>query len=276
MGQCVYCGENAGWFKKFHQACLEKHDRASAQLREVVVSAAKTSEGISSLEKKIREIATAGLLDKDKTKQIVIGGWKEAVEYMLDDHLLSKEEENRLTMLKEKLNLPVSDLNNDGTYNRMVMGAVLYELMEGKIPSRLDVSGQVPFNLKKNESLIWLFKNTPYYEEKTRRSYEGGYNGVSIRIMKGVYYRTGGFKGNPVETTSLEQIDTGLAGFTNEHIYFAGERKSFRVHYQKIVSYHPYSDGIKIMRDAASAKPQIFATGEGWFVYNLVTNLSRL
>jgi len=36
----------------------------------------------------------------------------------------------------------------------------------------------------------------------------------------------------------------------------------------------PYSDGIGIHRDAASAKPQIFVTGDGWFTYNLVVNLA--
>jgi hypothetical protein len=30
------------------------------------------------------------------------------------------------------------------------------------------------------------------------------------------------------------------------------------------------------MRDAANAKPQFFITGDGWFTYNLVTNLSQL
>lgn len=31
-----------------------------------------------------------------------------------------------------------------------------------------------------------------------------------------------------------------------------------------------------LMRDAASAKPQIFITGDGWFTYNLVTNLAQI
>ena len=28
------------------------------------------------------------------------------------------------------------------------------------------------------------------------------------------------------------------------------------------------------MRDAQTAKPQSFRTGDGWFVYNLVTNMA--
>ena len=29
------------------------------------------------------------------------------------------------------------------------------------------------------------------------------------------------------------------------------------------------------MRDAQTAKPQTFRTGDGWFPYNLVTNLAQ-
>jgi len=60
-----------------------------------------------------------------------------------------------------------------------------------------------------------------------------------------------------------------------EHLLRRPE-KSVRLPYAKIVSFEPFSDGIGVMRDAATAKPQIFVTGDGWFTYNLVTNLSQI
>ena len=39
--------------------------------------------------------------------------------------------------------------------------------------------------------------------------------------------------------------------------------------------FHPYTDGFGIMRDAQTAKPQAFRTGDGWFPYNLATNLAQ-
>jgi hypothetical protein len=71
-------------------------------------------------------------------------------------------------------------------------------------------------------------------------------------------------------------VDTGIAVITAKNIYFCGPAKSFRVAYKKIVSFQPFSDGFGITRDAISAKPQIFVTGDGWFAYNLVTNLAKL
>jgi hypothetical protein len=48
------------------------------------------------------------------------------------------------------------------------------------------------------------------------------------------------------------------------------------VPYNKIVSFLPFDDGIGIVRDAQTAKPQIFKTGDGWFTYNLLVNLAQM
>ena len=47
---------------------------------------------------------------------------------------------------------------------------------------------------------------------------------MSFRIMKGVYYRTGGFKGYPVETTIIQKMGTGSVCFTD---------KTYILHHQK-------------------------------------------
>ena len=67
----------------------------------------------------------------------------------------------------------------------------------------------------------------------------------------------------------------GLLGFTTKHLYYPGARKKFRVRYDRIVSFAPYDDGFGIMRDAQTAKPQTFRTGDGWFPYNLAANLAQ-
>ena len=72
------------------------------------------------------------------------------------------------------------------------------------------------------------------------------------------------------------QADTGMPGLTTKHIYFAGRRKPFRVRYHRIVSFEPFSDRSGIMRDAQTAKPQTFQTGDGWFAYNLAVNLAQM
>ena len=99
---------------------------------------------------------------------------------------------------------------------------------------------------------------------------------MSIRIARGVYYRTGGFRDHPVETTVNEHKPTGVLALTTKHVYFANPEKSFRIPCAKIVAFTPYSNGIGLQRDAQSAKPQTFVLGDGWLVYNLAVNLSSL
>ena len=53
-------------------------------------------------------------------------------------------------------------------------------------------------------------------------------------------------------------------------------KKKFRVRYDKIVDFEPFSDDFGLMRDAQTAKPQSFRTGDGWFAYNLAVNLAQM
>ena len=70
--------------------------------------------------------------------------------------------------------------------------------------------------------------------------------------------------------------DTELLGFTTKHIYSSSPRRKFRIRYDRIVDFEPFSDGLGIMRNAQTAKTQSFRTGDGWFAYNLAVNLAQM
>ena len=93
---------------------------------------------------------------------------------------------------------------------------------------------------------------------------------------RGLCYRPSAFWNRPIEWEETVHAGTGLLGLTTKHIYFGGSRKRFRVRYDRIVAFDPYEDGFGIMRDAQTAKPQTFRTGDGWFPYNLAANLAQL
>ena len=89
-------------------------------------------------------------------------------------------------------------------------------------------------------------------------------------------YQPRTFRSRSVEWEETVHQDTGLLGFTTKHVYFSGTKKKFRVRFDKIVDFEPFSDGFEIMRDAQTAKPQAFKTGDGWFAYNLAVNLAQM
>jgi len=147
--------------------------------------------------------------------------------------------------------------------------------MNGVIPKRMGFDRSPRLNFQRNEQVVWTFEGIDYLEDRTRRQYVGASSGVSIRVMKGIYYHVGGFKGQAIDRTERVHLDTGLVAVTTKQIYFAGAERAFRVPYAKIVSFEPFTNGLGIIRDGVSAKPQIFVTHDGWFTYNLVSNLAR-
>jgi hypothetical protein len=283
MGNCKYCGKPAGLFRGKHEECEQKYLQRQRLIEDgkqrivgEVMSAIKSPESFDVVQQKISQIEESSFVPPSDRPFLLVKGWEACVEQFLEDGILDENEEKRLIEFKNRFALSQNDLDKGGAYTRVTKAAVLRDVLNGILPKRVSIEGNLPINLQKSEQIVWVFPNSRYLEDKTRRQYVGGYQGVSLRIMKGVYYRVGAFKGHPVEHTERVHIDTGIVVTTNKHIYFAGPRKSFRIPYSKIVSFEPYSDGIGVMRDAATAKPQIFVTGDGWFIYNLVTNLSRL
>lgn len=276
MGDCKYCGKPAGLLRSAHKECKAKNESGKTEIMSLIKKAAHDASFVSSLKSTAEVVAQKHFIRTSDIPSVVINGWERAVEAAFEDGVLTKEEESNLVDIQNHFELDQKDLDKNGAFSKVVKGVVLRELLNGTIPEKVTVKGNLPFNLQKDEKLIWIFQGVQYYEQKTRRHYEGGSRGVSIRVAKGVYFRTSGFSAHPVETTETIHIDTGILAATSKHLYFAGGAKSFRVPYKKIVSFEPYSDGIGIQRDATTAKPQTFITGDGWFTYNLAMNIAQL
>lgn len=283
MGNCKYCGKPAGFFRGKHDECEEQHQQRERvieggrkRIAVEVCRAIKGSENFDSLEQRITEIERSSFVPPTERKTLLAEGWENSVDQFLEDGILETTEEIRLVEFKERFALSQSDLDKNGVLTKTTKAAVLRDVLNGVIPKRVSVDGNLPINLQKGEQIIWAFPNSKYVEDKTRRQFVGSSQGVSVRVMKGVYYRVGAFKGQAVEHTERVHIDSGLVVVTNKNVYFAGPRKSVRIPYSKIVSFEPFSDGIGIMRDTATAKPQIFVTGDGWFTYNLIRNLAQI
>jgi hypothetical protein len=275
MGKCDLCGQDAGILRKRHKECEDAYNAGRAESVALVAKTALLSAEVPSLPRHLSEIAQRSFIKPAEQRALLVEGWRKAVDTALEDDILTAEEEASLVKFAQELSLTQQDLDTTGAWSRVVRAAVIRDILEGRLPERMTYAGELPFNFQKGESLVWVFPSATYYEQRVRTHYEGGYQGVSFRVAKGVYYRVGGFKGHPVSTTTMVNLGQGTLGITDKHIYFAGPSKSFRVKYDKIVSFNAYSDGIGIQRDAQTAKPQVFITGDGWFTYNLVTNLAK-
>jgi hypothetical protein len=251
------------------------HEAGKTETMALVAQVATASSDPQTLLTKLMEIRHRSFLSEADQFPLLIKGWEDAVDSALEDGILSEQEERSLVAIANALSLENEDLSHTEAWDRVVKAGTLRDVLQGRLPERITVVNGLPFNMQKGETIVWAFNNVAYYEQRTFTRYEGGSHGVSVRVAKGLYYRVGSFRGQPVKRDQMVALGTGLLGVTDRHLYFVGQSKTFRVKYDKIVSFTPYSDGIGIMRDAQTAKPQVFVTGDGWFTYNLITNLAQ-
>jgi hypothetical protein len=274
-----YCGQPAGFFSQQHKECRKRHDEGARLIQSMISqSSSSTSALIDNLPAEISRVSAYALVSDEERNALVVSAWAQAVERALEDGILSETEESNLNRVANRLSLTQQTLDRTGAFTRVAKAGALRDLLNGSVPDRFRVEGDISINLKKGEHLVWLFNNVEYLEDKKHRSYVGRSTGVSMRIMKGFYYRTSEFRGHPVERTERARVDKGTMYVTDQGIYFVGVEtgKSLRIPYSKIVAFLPFSDAVGVVRDTASAVPQIFVTADGWFTYNLVTNLARL
>ena len=282
MGNCIYCGKSAGLFKSKHAECEDREKRRLivltelvSRIEEAVVGAIQEPSEAAKLREIIQEGGKSGLLTQESAREAIIEGWSKSVEKCLEDGIIDEEEERRLVVFKNGFQFTEEELNKKGAHTRLVQAIVIRDVLNGIIPQRMELTEALPVNLQKGEKVVWVFAGCDYLEDRTKREYVGGSRGASVRVMKGVYYRVGAFKGSTVASTERVHVDSGTVVITDKNIYFSGSSKSLRIPYDKIVSFLPFDDGVGVIRDTQTAKPQIFSTGAGWFTYNLVTNLAQ-
>ncbi len=254
-------------------------DAVRRRIEHVGVRVALANTDDSSGLEAFQAMLAASILRSPTQAMVPVNVFTLAVEQALNDGLLPVEEEDALMRWVNHFDISDELNNRENALMRMSKAATLRRSIDGDY---MDLVGaartqghSIPFNLMKSETLVWLEQGVKYHQTKTRREFRGSSQGLSIKVTKGVYYRPSSFKGRSVSYEETVHADTGLLGVTTKHLYFHGERERFRVRYDRIVSFEPYSDGIGIMRDNQRAKPESFSTGDGWFICNLVTNLAR-
>ncbi len=335
MGNCSFCGREAGIFRGKHKECEAANIAGWREMVELAAQAVNVGSDVdvTALHASLGAIAWRSFVEKQGISSAIAQGWRETVYASLENGILTQEQEAGLRALCDRLALAVYDTDVDplsrleegdqdfavesarrlsqtdwflgldmegqthalhetlgplmdgvdydafANYNALAQldkAAVIRGVIEGTIPNRFKDGDDLPINLQKSEKLVWVFNGVDYCELKTRRERRGGSHGVSIRIARGLYYSPRQFRSQTHEWDETVHVGTGLLAITSKHIYFHGGTKSFRIPYSKIVSFEQFSDGFGVMRDTQTAKPQSFRTGDGWFVYNLVTNLAKL
>lgn len=187
---------------------------------------------------------------------------------------ISLDVQDYIKLLEESFSLDEDGTNCSNNHLEYVKKLIVQDILNGKTPNHISLSS--PINMQAGEIPIWPFMNVVCYEEVTKRAMVGASRGINIRIAKGIYYKVGAFKGEPLVTSSLQAKYTGSLILTNKNVYFYSVEKVIRFPYGKIISFIPFKDAIGIQPDRTNAKPVYFKELDGNFAFKIVSNINKL
>lgn len=274
MGTCKYCGQSAGLFHSKHAECHQRHLNGIACIKSILASCFQLKDDFYLHQNEINRICRESHISSEVCHNVYCESFDSAIEQYLNDGIIDQTEERSVARFMQFTRLSQTALNANKSLEKVVQSKVLQELLNGQVPQpRITISGNFPFLLNKNENMIWLFRDVTLLMQKVRRETVGRTHGMSMRVCKGVYYRTGGFRGHPIETTYMQRIGTGSVCITDKNLYFHCPEKSLKIPFSKILSLDPYSNGLGIQKDGANEKPMFFENLNSWFCYNVISNL---
>lgn len=198
----------------------------------------------------------------------------QAAENYMKDGLLTDDEEKRIDDYIYMLGLSTSNLPakyQGSEISRIEQSKMLKQLQKGVIPQ---TNIAAPILLGRDETVLWCYDGVTMWQEKIKKEFVGGHSGFTFRIVKGVNYRTGSFKGHPVEHSYMDNAGTGSLYITNKHIIFHSTERSIKIPYKKIIGLNPYQDGMGVQQDGANAKKLVFQGFDCSFVMNIMSFVS--
>jgi hypothetical protein len=270
MGNCIYCEQPVGFLSKQHKDCRERHDQAAREIPQFFVKALRSPIEPARFRTMIEQISHNNFVTESEHRQLVFNGLRRMVNSAFADRLLTEEEEQRITVFCNTFDVAANELGDPKM--RLAKAQILRRLDEGKFPEKIRVDG-LPINLEHNETAVWLFKNVNYYTMRERTEYVATSHGIPIRLLRGIYYRVGAFKGEPIKTENLAEDGQGALLLTSHNAYFWSPKKVIQLPIKEIVSLYPHSDGIQIIRDIEYSGPQIFKVDDPLFACDAISRL---
>ena len=238
----------------------------------VLMSYFAQGEPMQKVEKRAQMVAGLLPLSPSMKEDAGLHVLNKAAQKFLGNGLISSSEQAQLDEFTNALRLPVNNLPaqyRGSDIEKIQQAGILSRLQNGSMPPFRPTN--LPIMLSRGEGVIWTYENVTMLQEKITREWVGRHNGLTFRVVKGVYWRTGGTKGRPVEKSTMETVGVGTLILTNKNICFHSATRSIKIPYKKLAGMTPYSDGIEIHQEGAKAQRQVFQGFDSWFMMNLLS-----
>ena len=179
--------------------------------------------------------------------------WREAVETVLADDIVTQLEEDRLRSLGRLIGVdpPALVALAPDLAGRLAVARI----NDGRLPQVA-----VPKILLKRGETAHLEIPAGLMKEVSDRDTRAARSGMSFKVAKGARFSTGGYRGHSVVVGSV--ADQGTLTITSTRAVFLGPVKTMELLYAKLVSVNVFKDGIQFEMSNRQSAP-LFRVPDG-------------
>ena len=271
MGLCKYCQKEAGFLKNKHPECEHAFNTGLSEIKKLPAKYKEQGLPFDGIISEAGSIGSKHYINSDKSKLALTESVKELIDTLFCEEIISSGNEQLL----RSINSLFPDIDFSELRLRIAKESMIRELLEGNIPSRVRLEGEIPFNLMKDEKVVYIFKNT-FSLRATEIIDYSFINSIKI-IGKGFYLGKSKFTFYINEDIKMSKY--GDLWVTDKNLYFydgntRGTKE--RYSYNDIYFIAPYSNGFIVSNNSNYKTAFITTKDVGWFVYNLSNNLILL
>jgi len=267
----IFCHKKGKTFENAWKTPVADLKHIKGHLVKEIVDSYNTNKDVEYIK---QELNTYNAKERETT---IIYAFKQITKLILERGMLTEKEAKFLVNYFCQFGIPYEALQKQVEYINISKLVVINKVLSGEIPENIaPLPAGVHINFEKDERIVVTLEDAIYEEIVEITKYRGNSNGATIKVAKGVYLHSGNSAKTPVTSQEIQKKGKGILCVTNKNIYFISETKSIKLSYEKIINYTEYSDGIKLDTTGNRQRPIIIRNIDGWFIYNIVTNIHLL
>ncbi len=275
MGRCIFCDRPAGFLRRRHAECQERHTRALEIIPELFSKALHSSLPATRFGELLKDAAGASFIKPRDLGSICIGGMSRMIDAVLEERLLTQTEEERIAEIRDALGSSITDVTD--LSEKLIKIGMLRELNNGELPDRVTVVGPMPIELKRHERVIWIFNEVISFRRRTPPASPPAGTGIAFPATeKDLYCGMRAFANDPIPMDDLVEEATGDLVVTDRNIYFIFGDGQRRIPMAKISALQPHADGIQVTCEEPQGRSRAFKLGDPWLAANLIVRLTVL
>lgn len=274
MGRCIYCNRPAGFLRKRHPECQERHTRALAMIPELFSKALHSSLPAARFGDMLKEAAGASYIKPRDLGRLCVGAISGMIDAVLEKRLLTTAEDERITEIKDALGPGIADVSN--LNEKLIKIGMLRELSSGQVPDRITVVGPMPIELRDHEHVVWIFNRVLSFRLTSVAAPPAATEITFPATDKDLYCGSGAATSDPIPMQGLVKEASGDLVITDRNIYFIFGEGERRIPMAKITALQPHADGVQVTCEQPQSRSRAFKLDDPWLAANLIVRLVLL